>query len=396
MMLHGRRGATSALAISAVLVVVVILIATYAYTFSSKSSSSSSMSLITTSASTTSAVTAAAATTITANSSVGGPLVTYSADAYAPEVTSLLTGFANSTGATVAPLKSGGSFADAAEIAAGAPDDVFISVALSATSSQYLKNLTSNWAVGFASDQMVLAYSNATEPSSAVTSVVTLAQTAEKTNATSDWNAFYGALTSGTVKVGISNPVSDPAGLRGWLVLEAAGYLYSGGNPQGEEQQQAYVTPLLQSKDNVTGTNAAALVSPLEAGQIQFLFIYKSAAVADGLNYLVLDSHVNFGNAGLGSFYSKFSYTDSAGAAAGSPIILCVTVPLNSVNTGEALQFVQYVVENAKKTLPSYGLTPLTTALLYSNVSPPAPIQALVSQGLIVQAGALPPVVRPT
>jgi molybdate/tungstate transport system substrate-binding protein len=297
-------------------------------------------------------------------------------------VTYLLSGFATSTGAQVAPLKSGGSFADANQIAAGAPDDVFVSVALTATSSQYLKNLTSNWAVGFASDQMVLAYSNATQ-TSAATNIIDLANTAAKSNATSDWNAVFTALTSGGVKVGISNPVSDPAGLRGWLVLEAAGYLYSGGN------QQAYVSPLLQNGANVTGTNAAALVAPLQAGQVQFLFIYKSAAVSDGLKFLTLDSHVNLGNTSLGSFYSTFSYTDSAGKTAGAPIILCITVPLSAVNTAEALQFVQYVVHNAKG-LSSYGLQPFAVAMLYHNVPPPASVQALVSQGLIAEAGALP------
>jgi molybdate/tungstate transport system substrate-binding protein len=363
-----RRGVSTAAAVSVVSVMVVIL-AAVAVVYSS-------------SGKTTTSTTTSVATSVSTVKSAGGPLISYSADAYAAEVTSLLDGFATSTGAQVAPVKSGGSFADANQIAAGAPDDVFVSVALSATSSEYLKNLTSNWAVGFASDQMVLAYSNATQTSAAA-GVISLANTASSSNATSDWNSFYAALTSGSVKVGISNPVTDPAGLRGWLVLEAAGSLYSGGN------QQAYVAPLLQNKANVTGTNAAALVAPLQAGQVQFLFIYKSAAVSDGLKFLALDSHVNLGSPSLGSFYSQFSYTDSAGKTAGSPIVLCITVPLSAVNTAEALQFVQYVVQNAKS-LSSSGLEPFSVAMLYNNSPPPAPIQALVSQGLIAEAGPLP------
>jgi molybdate/tungstate transport system substrate-binding protein len=371
-----RKGIKGAVTISVAVVIVVILIATYVvYTAPGKTSTSTGI--------VTSIATATETSIVTSVGNAGAPLITYSADAYTHEVASLLSGFANSTGAQVAPLKSGGSFADANQIAAGAPDDVFVSVALSATSSQYLKNLTSNWAIGFASDQMVLAYSNATQ-TSAATNIINLASTAEKSNSTSDWNALYTALTSGGgVKIGISNPVSDPAGLRGWLALEAAGYLYSGGN------QSAYVNPLLKNNDNVTGTNAAALVAPLQAGQIQFLFIYKSAAVSDGLNFLTLDSHANLGAPSLGAFYSKFSYADSAGKTAGAPIILCITVPLSAVNADEALQFVQYVIQNAQS-LSSFGLQPFTVAMLYDNVMPPAAIQALVSQGLIVQAGALP------
>jgi molybdate/tungstate transport system substrate-binding protein len=290
-------------------------------------------------------------------------------------------GFSQSTGVPVAPVKSGGSFADANQIAAGAPDDVFISVALSAAGPRYLKNISSNWAIGFASDQMVIAYSNATSSSSGE-AIIAQGNAAAESNATSDWNTFFASLTSGNVKVGISDPVADPAGLRAWLSLEAGGLLYSNGN------QNAYVTSLLQAKANVTGTHAAALVGPLESGQIQFLFIYKSAAVTDHLGYLRLDRHVNLGDPALGVFYSKLSYRDSAGVAAGAPIVLCITVPLSSVNTAEAFQFVQYVVKDAG-TLSSYGLQPFSPARLYSNVSPPALIGQMISEGLIVEAGTL-------
>ena len=307
------------------------------------------------------------------------PLISFSADAYTVEAASLLTGFSQSTGIPVAPVKSGGSFADAGQIAAGAPDDVFISVSLSATGPGYLKNESSNWAIGFASDQMVLAYSNATTAAK----VMSLGEAADASNSTSDWNSFFTSLTNGSVKVGIADPVADPAGLRGWLVLKAAGFLYRGGN------QSAYVAPLVRAASNVTGTHAAALVAPLEAGQIQFLFIYRSAAISDHLGYIALDRHINLGDPALEAFYSSFSYTDSAGKNSGSPIILCITVPLSSTSTAEALLFVQYVVKNAG-TLSSYGLQPFTPAKLYSNTTPPAAVSAMITEGLLTQAGSLP------
>jgi len=350
----------------AIVVVVVVVAAAFAYVYSTSSGSGSTSTTTTTTT----------ASTLSISSS---PLISFSADAYATEATALLQDFSLSTGIPVAPVKSAGSFADANQIAAGAPDDVFISVALSATSPQYLKNLTANWAVGFASDQMVLAYSNST----AAQSVASEGKAAAASNSTSDWNTFFASLTSGQVKVGISNPVSDPAGLRGWLVLEAAGFLYAGGNHSG------YASPLLRAGANVTGTNAAALVAPLQSGQIQFLFIYRSAAVADHLAYVQLDRHVNLGDASLGTFYSQFSYKDSAGVTAGAPIILCVTVPLSSTNSAEADAFVVYVIKNAA-TLSAYGLNPFSPAKLYDNVAPPTTISQLESQGLLVVAGALP------
>jgi len=307
------------------------------------------------------------------------PLISYSADAYSIETTALLNAFSQSTGTPVAPVKSAGSFADANQIAAGAPDDVFISAALSAASPQYLKNLSADWAVGFATDQMVVAYSN----SSATSAVILQGQAAAKSNATADWNSFFTTLSSGAVKVGISAPVSDPAGLRGWLVLEAAGSFYAEGN------SSAYAKPLLRSGGNVTGTNAAALVAPLESGQIQALFIYRSAAISDHLPYIQLDRHVNLGDPTLGAVYSKFTYTDSAGTTSGAPIVISITVPLSTTNSAEALNFVQFVVKNAG-TLAAYGLQPLSPARLYSNVTPPVSIEQLVTQGSIIEAGSLP------
>src|SRR4029077_14559296 len=138
-----------------------------------------------------------------------------------------------------------GSFALAKQIASGSQVDVFIPVALSAAAPSNLGSLSSNWAIGFASDQMVIAYSNESQYIPMFRAVITGFQQAAKSNATSDWQAAFSSLSSGNVKVGISDPNADPAGLRGWLVLEAAGSLYAGGN------QSAYTAPLLQEKANV-------------------------------------------------------------------------------------------------------------------------------------------------
>lgn len=398
MLLVSRRSGVSVVAVIAIVVAAVVITSVVAYeaaasaptsTTTSISTELSSTTVVSVSTATSTAVSTSTATsvdTLTTTSVALAPLISYSADAYATETTALLSGFSTRTGIPVAPVVSGGSNADASSIAAGAPDDVFLSASLSATSPSHLGNLSSNWAIGIATDQMVLAYSNATKSDSAASVIIAQGQTAANSNATSDWNAFYSSLVSGSVKVGISSPVADPAGLRAWLVLEAAGYLYSGGN------QQAYASALLKSGDNVTASSAAALVAPLQSGQVQFLFTYKSAAKTDGLGYLALDSHVNLSSPNLGTFYSKFSYTDSAGKTTGAPIVIVITVPLSSVNMVEALEFVQYVVQNMK-TLSSYGLIVPAQGLLYSSNTAaqplPAAIQLLVTQGLLVQSGPI-------
>jgi len=371
----------SAVAI-AVIAILIIVVGVFAFLYATSAGATTTVTSTEVSTSPTTLTSVSTSTSLVTS----GPLVSYSADAYATETTLLLSGFSKLTGVPTAPVISGGSNADASSIKAGAPDDVFVSSALSATAPSHLGNLSANWAIGFATDQVVVAYSNATTTNPAASNTISLGQTAEKSNATSDWNAFYTALTSGGVKVGISNPVADPGGLRGWIVLEASGYLYSAGN------QSAYVSSLLKVQGNVTGTSSAALVAPLQSGQIQFLFIYKSAAISDGIGYIPLDDHVNLSNASLAGYYSMFSYTDSAGKTTGAPIVLVVTVPMSSVNTAEALEFVQYLVKNMGS-LSAYGLVIPKTALLYSSLSSaselPQPIQALLAQGLLVQNGPI-------
>jgi molybdate/tungstate transport system substrate-binding protein len=390
--LRTERSGVSPIAYAAA-VVIIIVVAAAGYASYGGRGTTSTLAVTTsvpptniTSTSTTTSLTKVTNTpaTSTATSTALAPLIAFSADAYSAETQALLNGFSSSAGVPIAPLNSGGSFADANKIAAGAPDDVFISSSLAATGPGYLKTLSANWSIGFASDQFVVAYTNATgAPSPAAAAIVNANNIALGSNSSADWNNFYALLTTGSVKIGIANPVLDPAGVRGWLVLEAAGSLYSGGN------QMAYTAPLLQSGANVTVPNSAALVAPLQAEQVQFIMTYLSSAIAHHLNYLLLDRHISLGDPTLASFYSQFSYKDSAGTTPGTPIILSVTVPRSSVNANEALQFAQYVVKNAG-ILTSYGLRVFSPARLYSNVAAPQQVASLVEQGMIIQAGSLP------
>ena len=373
-MLSQASGTSRVLLAAVVLIVLVVTAIGYtslnpsaAPSFSSSSSSTSSPSSISSSA-----------TTLL-------PLITFNADAYTAEVQALLSGFTTTSGIPVAPTHSAGSFALAKQIASGSQVDVFIPVALSAAAPTNLGSLSSNWAIGFASDQMVIAYSNATLSVPAASSVIRAYQQAAKSNATSDWSAAFSSLSSGNVKVGISDPNADPAGLRGWLVLEGAGSLYTIGN------QSAYSGPILQHQANVTGSAAANMVAPLQAGQYQFLFIYKSAAIAQHLGYLQLDHRVNLGDPKLAASYALLTYKLATSQAKGAPIILCMTIPANAPHASEAIQFVQYAAKNSGNLLGPYGLQALAPPLLYNNTAPPQFVSQMLSQGVIAQGGTLGP-----
>ncbi|MEM3795472.1 MAG: extracellular solute-binding protein [Thermoprotei archaeon] len=310
------------------------------------------------------------------------PLTIYTADAYTGETEFLASGFHNATHNPIPLITASGAFTLAQEIGSGEGVDVFISVALSAVTQTYLHNYAPGWAVAFAADQMVVAYTNTSTQSVYAMYVLrnyTLA--VENPNNTANWYGFFYALSSGDVRVGISNPNADPAGFRAWIVLEAAGYLYA-------HNTTFFTKTMISHHANYTADNAAQLVAPLTTGQINFLFIYKSAAIAKHLNYLELPPQVNLGDPNYTNFYAEFNYTLTTGVVKGSPIYLYITVPLTSHNPSEAFAFVEYVVEHSDS-LATFGLAPLRPAYLYNSTEPPTQIAQLIMQGYIEYVGSL-------
>ena len=310
------------------------------------------------------------------------PLILYSADAYVAESTTLENAFTKNTGIMMTPPKSAGSLLLAQQISQGNPVSVFISVARPAVQPLYLGNESSGWAIAFASDQMALAYSNASLQNSAVNSILTAYNSAVASNTPEAWYTFFSIISSGSVKIGISNPNADPAGYRAWIVLEAASQAYA-------NNSTFFGNRITSNNGNITAASAADLVGPLETGQIQFLFIYKSAAIAHKLNYLQLPDEVNLGNPKFSEFYSKFSYKLSKGVQTGALIALYVTVPADSTDTADSLQFVVFVVKNSPTLLSPFGLVPMTPTRLYNSTTVPEPLQELVTQGYLQPSGTL-------
>lgn len=308
------------------------------------------------------------------------PLIVYSADAYVQETSTLVTSFHNISGASVAPVKGGGSLTDAREIGQGAPSDVFVSVSLASYGQSYLQSRYSGWAVAFASDQMVLAYSSATKTDASAVSIINQFSNASASNSTVGYDKAYTSLTSGKVKIGIANPNSDPAGFRGWMSLEIAGYVFH------DKNTSYYINRISGNGGNISASDAAKLVEPLESGNIQFLFIYRSAAIVKGLNYIQLPASVNLGNATYADFYSNFSYNLASGNVSGAPIYLYVTALNNSPDMATAINFTEYILNNTAL-LEHYGLTPLSPALVYNSTAIPQGLSLMINSGKLVHAG---------
>ena len=214
---------------------------------------------------------------------------------------------------------------------------------------------------------MGIAYTPATSQSATGQTVLAAYNTAVSTNTTVAWYNFFNNLTSGAVKVGISNPNADPAGYRGWMMLELAGIAYDG----GVANEQYFVNRMLTNQGNVTGASAAALVPALKTGQIQFLFIYKSYISSEGLSLMQLGNGVNLGLAADNTFYGQATYVTTAGTQKASAIVLWLTVPSDSTDTADSVSFVVFVALNYQTVLKSFGLLNFNPVQLYNRPGTP-------------------------
>jgi molybdate/tungstate transport system substrate-binding protein len=383
---HGNSSRGIATVVVVLVVIVIILLAGVAYlTVSGPKTVTSVMTQTSTAISTATSVVSSTVTSTT-TSIFANPLLLYSADSQVNESSVLEAAFTAQTGIPMATPVSAGSGALAADISAGDPVSVFLSISHSSVGLGDLGNKTyPGWAIAFAGDQFDIAYSAATSQNAAGQAVLAAYTTASTTNATGAWYDFFNNLTSGAVKVGIANPVADPAGYRGWLALELAGIAYDG----GMANEQYFVNRMLTNQANVTGPSAAALVPSLQTGQIQFLFYYRSAIAAGGLNLIQLANPVNLGESADNTFYGQANYTLSTEVQTGSAITLWITVPKDSTDQADSVSFVVFVIQNNANLLKNFELTSFSPAHLYNDTdsSVPAPIVALLNAGTLVEKG---------
>ncbi len=361
----------------AVLVIVIIILAAglgYFAIYGNKTAASFTTTTVTSSTD-----------TVTSKSASPNPLILFSADAYVNESTALESGFTAQTGTPMATPVGAGASTLAANIKAGDPVSVFLSVSRSAVEGPALGSEFPGWAIAFAADQIGIAYTSTSTTTSAAMAVLSAYNAATSTNTTSAWYDFFNNLTSGQIKVGMSNPNDDPAGFRAWMVLQLAGIAYNG----GLSGQQYFVNRMISNHGNVTAASAAALVPALETGQINFLFIYKSDIASEGLNLIQLRGGVNLGVPSYNSFYSQATYMTSGGLEKGAAIVLWLTVPKDSTDTANSVNFVVYTIKNYQTTLRSFGLASIVPVQLYNTTGyeVPAPIVSLLNNGTLVDQG---------
>ena len=79
----------------------------------------------------------------------------------------------------------------------------------------------------------------------------------------------------------------------------------------------------------------------------------------------------------------------SGGLEKGAAIVLWLTVPKDSTDTANSVNFVVYTIKNYQTTLRSFGLVSIVPVQLYNTTGyeVPAPIVSLLNNGTLVDQG---------
>ncbi len=238
----------------------------------------------------------------------------------------------------------------------GRPCDIMASADYSVINQLLIPSFAS-WNIRFASNEMVVAY----VPESAY---------ADEINA-GNW---YEIMQRKDVSIGRSDPNSDPCGYRSVMTCRLAELYY---------KKKGLAERLLKKDLRNIRPKETDLLALLEAGEIDYLFIYRSVARQHGLSFVILPDEINLKNPQYASFYSRVSVKISGKKPGswmvkkGAPMVYGITIPKNAPNPKLALTFVSFVLDPEKgmKIMEECGQHSVVPAesLTYENI--PAPLR---------------------
>jgi len=176
--------------------------------------------------------------------------------------------------------ESGGSTKMARLISeVGKPADIMASADYVVIDKNLMPKFAS-WNVRFASNQMVLCYTDKSKFAEEVSS--------------SNW---YDILQKKGVVWGHSDPNLDPCGYRSLMVLQLAEKFYK---KPGLSDALIANRPMKNVRPK-----SVELISLLQSGHMDYAWEYLSVAVQHGLKFITLDEHMNLGDYKMTPFYAQ-------------------------------------------------------------------------------------------
>ena len=186
--------------------------------------------------------------------------------------------------------------------------------------------------IRFALNEMAIAYTEKSKFSEEITA--------------GNW---YEVLLRGKVVFGRSDPDRDPCGYRTLMVFQLAERYYgiSGlGLKLAEKDSAKYIRP-----------KETDLLALLEAGEIDYLFIYRSVAGQHGLKMILLPDEINLKSPAFTELYNeaKVKVTGKKPGeyiiCKGEPMVYSVTIPLSAPNPKAARAWVELLLSQGGRAI---------------------------------------------
>jgi molybdate/tungstate transport system substrate-binding protein len=260
----------------------------------------------------------------------GGPLVVFNAGSLAYPFKALLDGFSRDHPGVHPMQESSGSLEAARKLTElGKVPDV-LGVADYGVIAKLLMPAHATWYVTFASNAMVLAYSDHSVGAKEITA--------------ENW---WRILLRPAVRWGASNPALDPNGYRTRMVFQLAEVHY---------KQPGLARRLLQAlRPELVRPAEAQLIALVQSGELDYAWSYRSLARTAGLKWVELPREVDLSDPALVDWYrqarvrlpgARMGSTDSV-EFRGEPIVYALTIPTGAPHPALAREFVRFVFSAA-------------------------------------------------
>jgi molybdate/tungstate transport system substrate-binding protein len=240
-----------------------------------------------------------------------------------------------------------GSLEDAQMIIGGQRfPDIFIGVGKTAMQLLVNHSLVSWW-LSFATDQIVIAYSNKSSFLSQLNS------------AAANQTRWYNVLEQQGFKLGTTDPTIDPKGVYAILMFKLAAIYYS----------NSILAIYINSVHASTFTEETLPVQ-LQTGTIDAMIAYKHEAIERHFLYIPLPAQINLGVQSEASYYKQVSTSASGQKSVGGPIIFSVTIPTTVKDQAGALAFVKFIIKGSGQAILQHlGFSLIMPALVGGNAS---------------------------
>ncbi len=158
-----------------------------------------------------------------------------------------------------------------------------------------------------------------------------------------DGDNWYEVLLRDDVQFGHSDPNADPCGYRAILTQKLAEIHYG---QTGLYQRLKNGMPAKNIRPKEVD-----LIAMLEAGELDFIFIYRSVAEQHQAKYIVLPDEVNLKSADFKELYGSVSVEISGKKPGeflekkGAPMVYGITLPKNAANPEWGARFIEFVLD---------------------------------------------------